>query len=102
MIRGPLRSSHFPYTTLFRAEVAQGVGLGGAEIARQVRGDAEAAQHRGDPAGSVIAQGAGRGAITLNDRGRSNLHTTDVRLQLYTICPRLLEITQNVGLAVPK
>src|SRR5260221_3867552 len=69
MIRRPPRSTLFPYTTLFRSAVQQGLGrLGGC--------------HEGVPVGGVEAGEA---------LGRSEEHTSELQSHSDLVCRLLLE-----------
>src|SRR5437764_5957273 len=102
MIRSPLTSTLFPYTTLFRShrlitrrgEVADadgvGFGLHLAAVAEQREDRAELGQL------DIIAQidtGAGAGVY------RSEEHTSELQSPMYLVCRLLLEKkkTDNIG-----
>src|SRR2546430_5031474 len=77
MIRRPPRSTLFPYTTLFRSE-AQGRGRG-QEPRRGI--------------GPFHREGARR--ARLEDRGRSEEHTSELQSQSNLVCRLLLEKKKN-------
>src|SRR5687767_15360836 len=89
MIRRPPRSTLFPYTTLFRSEAdgeehedfqaAFGLGLFAAALAAEVE---DLAQARGRVVG-VIAD--------VEDRERSEEHTSELQSLAYLVCRLLLE-----------
>src|SRR3989441_6372845 len=85
MIRLPPRSTLFPYTTLFRSQLgqprtAQDLGLRWHPRLRgllSVRGKTDAAEERGDDAGSR--------------QRRSEEHTSELQSLAYLVCRLLLE-----------
>src|SRR3712207_7984408 len=76
MIRRPPRSTLFPYTTLFRSEIAERVAEQVAAEDRQ--GDREA-RERHDPPGRP------------ERLGRSEEHTSELQSRQYLVCRLLLE-----------
>src|SRR3712207_9589105 len=81
MIRRPPRSTLFPYTTLFRSDVAAAVVLDGAREVLDLR--------RGLDHLQVVAQPLDQGA---RDRdGRSEEHTSELQSRQYLVCRLLLE-----------
>src|SRR3712207_7829698 len=95
MIRRPPRSTLFPYTTLFRSELAQQL----AELALQGP-DARLAGVVGDDGtqgvvGHVDLAGTQAGALQLPGQqvaaGRSEEHTSELQSRQYLVCRLLLE-----------
>src|SRR5688572_31762263 len=80
-IRRPLRSTLFPYTTLFRSA---GGGAGGGAGAQQ-RGV------RGGGAGGGVHAGRGDAAEHPRQRRRSEEHTSELQSQSNLVCRLLLE-----------
>src|SRR3712207_7018883 len=79
MIRRPPRSTLFPYTTLFRSDVAHEDGP------RRGRGRRE---HRADP------EREDRGCLDAH-RERSEEHTSELQSRQYLVCRLLLEKKKN-------
>src|SRR3712207_8110080 len=81
MIRRPPRSTLFPYTTLFRSQLAgrPGPGRAGAAAARRPR------RGTGDPAAPAHRVGGGRAV------DRSEEHTSELQSRQYLVCRLLLE-----------
>src|SRR2546422_8082997 len=73
MIRRPPRSTLFPYTTLFRSEAPQHVG-------RRDEQPAELRLRRSRRAGQLVEQ-----------RVRSEEHTSELQSRLHLVCRLLLE-----------
>src|SRR3712207_8869543 len=92
MIRRPPRSTLFPYTTLFRSRVAD--GLERLEVAELAAVDVEerAAVGAGDALGHVgRAQLERPSALrALELRGRSEEHTSELQSRQYLVCRPLL------------
>src|SRR3712207_7417828 len=93
MIRRPPRSTLFPYTTLFRSELAE-VRLAGELERRQRsrrcrrRGHRTLARHqRRRVQGAKPIEGTQRAA----DRARSEEHTSELQSRQYLVCRLLLE-----------
>src|SRR3712207_8845468 len=91
MIRRPPRSTLFPYTTLFRSEVAvlvdpeeqllhDGVVVAARRAGVEVVGDAQRAEVLGDQ--PVVAVG---------ELLRSEEHTSELQSRQYLVCRLLLE-----------
>src|SRR3712207_9290337 len=76
MIRRPPRSTLFPYTTLFRSPVAGDQGRHAVELLLGHRGG------RRQP---------GRVHAVLDDRDRSEEHTSELQSRQYLVCRLLLE-----------
>src|SRR3712207_8913451 len=92
MIQRPPRATLFPYTTLFRSEVAAH-RLGGVERAA-VRAHRQPRQQR--PAAlveQVVAPGdrGPQGALPVGDVDRSEEHTSELQSRQYLVCRLLLE-----------
>src|SRR2546429_5032715 len=88
MIRRPPRSTLFPYTTLFRSDVALRAPVIG-EVAGRVLHDAHAnaVERPGAPGrGAGLAGMAGR-----LHRRRSEEHTSELQSRLHLVCRLLLE-----------
>src|SRR3712207_7044770 len=84
MIRRPPRSTLFPYTTLFRSDVPE---RGRHRAARRQSGCG-----RGEPARGVSRAGGDGGALVpLDDRRRSEEHTSELQSRQYLVCRLLLE-----------
>src|SRR2546427_2712051 len=90
MIRRPPRSTLFPYTTLFRSEVAapvQDVGQRAAGQAQQEDGQRGGRLHQGHEHG----RGGQRG-----HEPRSEEHTSELQSQSNLVCRLLLEKKKKV------
>src|SRR5258707_6471272 len=74
MIRRPPRSTLFPYTTLFRSDVAELVPAVAAALRGRVRGSDERAAADG-----------------LEHEQRSEEHTSELQSRQYLVCRLLLE-----------
>src|SRR5689334_23786209 len=94
MIRRPPRSTLFPYTTLFRSHVVDGVDR--LDVVEQVDLGAAAELARArvgvvlgllQPGGVVLA--AAR--AVLRPGGRSEEHTSELQSQFHLVCRLLLE-----------
>src|SRR3712207_6884369 len=90
MIRRPPRSTLFPYTTLFRSDVARLDVLhrellaGGLEVLA------------GDPPAGVLGDGGGE--LLVGEDGvavRSEEHTSELQSRQYLVCRLLLEKKQK-------
>src|SRR3712207_6998265 len=95
MIRRPPRSTLFPYTTLFRSDLAvrSHVGAHG-----EVEGTALALLHLGrcEPGAHALGGGDGvpdllRGPRDLDGELRSEEHTSELQSRQYLVCRLLLE-----------
>src|SRR5260370_4880294 len=83
MIRRPPRSTLFPYTTLFRSEVAE--GRAESPVERQVN-----RRHRlGD--GHDRHQAGASGSLAVRQDFRSEEHTSELQSHLNLVCRLLLE-----------
>src|SRR2546427_6167270 len=83
MIRRPPRSTLFPYTTLFRSDLA-------ADLARAV--DDQLLAH---------GQRAIEHAMDLGDIDRSEEHTSELQSQSNLVCRLLLEKKKNMVIICP-
>src|SRR5258707_1794538 len=102
MIRRPPRSTLFPYTTLFRSELADLLGAGrAARLARAQRRGPGAAERCGEAgdlrrlAGALAAferdeAAARRGGSHFFAPKRSEEHTSELQSRQYLVCPLLL------------
>src|SRR3712207_7034472 len=85
MIRRPPRSTLFPYTTLFRSEVAKVMGLKDPikdeDTQAELRSMIQDAQEQGDVEGWSSTDG----------RFRSEEHTSELQSRQYLVCRLLLE-----------
>src|SRR2546422_4730868 len=82
MIRRPPRSTLFPYTTLFRS---RGSPRAGVLEGRRIRHDV-------DPLGSTVGCSQRLAAPRMvDDRGRSEEHTSELQSRLHLVCRLLLE-----------
>src|SRR3712207_7305544 len=95
MIRRPPRSTLFPYTTLFRSELA---GVGTLEPHGHVRDGEDAVEvdeHRHHPLRPLgVAQDAAqeaRLAVLARRVQRSEEHTSELQSRQYLVCRLLLE-----------
>src|SRR2546422_3737811 len=91
MIRRPPRSTLFPYTTLFRSDVA------GARVRDAVRRrdhEAAPADLAGDPAGQPLDVGKARSGGAAGEN-RSEEHTSELQSRLHLVCRLLLEKKKN-------
>src|SRR3712207_6870433 len=91
MIRRPPRSTLFPYTTLFRSEVAVVARLGRVRRGRGQRRDR--AVTFADAVGALRAPAA-------EDR-RSEEHTSELQSRQYIVCRLLLEKKTKLVVASP-
>src|SRR5438309_8012162 len=82
MIRRPPRSTLFPYTTLFRSNVADGVD----------------ARHVG---GVVRIDGDAAFVVLRHADGRSEEHTSELQSQFHLVCRLLLEKKKNSSTDCP-
>src|SRR3712207_7549613 len=92
MIRRPPRSTLFPYTTLFRSDAAEVVGLPGEQAlaARLVRRVVLARVH----GHGVAVEHARRGEVIGAEPDqvlRSEEHTSELQSRQYLVCRLLLE-----------
>src|SRR2546430_6676114 len=95
MIRRPPRSTLFPYTTLFRSEVSQGLNVVQAELFPDISiGDAPAtpAATGGTPGpASPVAAPPAAAAPAAATPLRSEEHTSELQSQSNLVCRLLLE-----------
>src|SRR3712207_8824219 len=84
MIRRPPRSTLFPYTTLFRSEVATRGGAGGLEVP-----EARAGARAGSPLEASARAGGPPKSRALSTR--SEEHTSELQSRQYLVCRLLLE-----------
>src|SRR3712207_8360766 len=97
MIRRPPRSTLFPYTTLFRSELAGLVGPGAVAVEGDAEtvdadlghGDSFPARLCPDPGDDVEVAGT-RFAV------RSEEHTSELQSRQYLVCRLLLEKKQHI------
>src|SRR3712207_7018781 len=89
MIRPPPRTTHFPYTTLFRSRVA-------AEAARRVA-HAHPRDARHVPVGEAAQEPAAQRPVL---HPRSEEHTSELQSRQYLVCRLLLE-KKNVSVTWP-
>src|SRR2546422_5084325 len=93
MIRRPPRSTLFPYTTLFRSDVAKRHGLGAAG-AQRVLFDQLLVDPDILPAPALFPPG-GVGHQVAVFRRRSEEHTSELQSRLHLVCRLLLEKKKN-------
>src|SRR3712207_8435760 len=102
MIRRPPRSPLFPYTTLFRSQVAEltrlvAEGTVNDQLARQALDGVLAGE--GDPAQVVEARGLAvmgeSDELVAAVEARSEEHTSELQLRQYLVCRLLLEKKQQ-------
>src|SRR3712207_8024663 len=89
MIRRPPRSTLFPYTTLFRSDVQDGICL---KILQGHKGGAGAIGF--SPDGRTLAAGCYNSSVYLWDvpsGQRSEEHTSELQSRQYLVCRLLLE-----------
>src|SRR2546427_3665612 len=92
MIRRPPRSTLFPYTTLFRSAVAEGVGVGRLEGLAPLTHHGEiGGLELGHLPGDVDQVGAGIEPPKQAVRERSEEHTSELQSQSNLVCRLLLE-----------
>src|SRR3712207_8745668 len=87
MIRRPPRSTLFPYTTLFRSDVAR-QRAADAGLAGHARA---AARDRGPRRIGVSQEVAVVGGLGRDARQRSEEHTSELQSRQYLVCRLLLE-----------
>src|SRR2546425_7328224 len=92
MIRRPPRSTLFPYTTLFRSDVAPAaVEDANRDVAREAGVDRRPAASLADPK-SLLAEGqATIGLLPEEILDRSEEHTSELQSLAYLVCRLLLE-----------
>src|SRR3712207_8323613 len=102
MIRRPPRSTLFPYTTLFRSGLANGVRRGLHE--RGVRAAMDEAYTPGEAEYSALVskmQAAGIEVFFVGgyhrETGRSEEHTSELQSRQYLVCRLLLEKKKCCG-----
>src|SRR2546422_5466206 len=84
MIRRPPRSTLFPYTTLFRSELARLLTLREIEIVRMVAGGLRNKE--------IAAKlHVNEGTVKLHLHHRSEEHTSELQSRLHLVCRLLLE-----------
>src|SRR3712207_8294252 len=94
MIRRPPRSTRFPYTTLFRSDLApadQRTACCG-RLAAAVGGPRDIGGEQGHQALDVAGAGGGQ---------RSEEHTSELQSRQYLVCRLLLEKKMNGHITVP-
>src|SRR3712207_8164785 len=100
MIRRPPRSTLFPYTTLFRSVVVDGVFSMEGDVCDLPRVvelcRAHGARLMVDEAHAVGVLGA-RGAGSCELLGRSEEHTSELQSRQYLVCRLLLEKKQKIN-----
>src|SRR3712207_7809508 len=93
MIRRPPRSTLFPYTTLFRSDLAcEPVALGPVQDAE--RGLCALATR------ATGRAGAGSWGVGLLPAPRSEEHTSELQSRQYLVCRLLLEKKKNIQLKI--
>src|SRR3712207_7455861 len=94
MIRRPPRSTLFPYTTLFRSDVA--TGAGGADGLHHRLLSAHGLDHRvrAQAVGEFLDLGHALVAASRDDV-RSEEHTSELQSRQYLVCRLLLEKKKN-------
>src|SRR3712207_7457584 len=91
MIRRPPRSTLFPYTTLFRSDIALALRRAAFSGSPRTRGPGVAAPGRPCPASRAGPPRGGRG------RGaRSEEHTSELQSRQYLVCRLLLEKKKHI------
>src|SRR3712207_8853442 len=95
MIRHPPRSPLFPYTTLFRSEVAQRVKL----IERVAEQDPQNPAVQSALSAAMSSVGRTRDAIDAAKRTvvRSEEHTSELQSRQYLVCRLLLEKKKKIS-----
>src|SRR2546429_6116490 len=81
MIRRPPRSTLFPYTTLFRSELAVSMFAPGAETVKE----------RTIHTAIGVAHYRRQGHRAVQDADRSEEHTSELQSRLHLVCRLLLE-----------
>src|SRR2546430_4480712 len=90
MIRRPPRSTLFPYTTLFRSDIALAQPVGDHGASERTRDEVRAAAQGGHELGFEIGCVPGFGAEAQAMR-RSEEHTSELQSQSNLACRLLLE-----------
>src|SRR2546422_3689015 len=98
MIRRPPRSTLFPYTTLFRSEVARIQGRRAATEPCPQTGDARAVSYPG----LVLDGDHPEPAPELLTHVRSEEHTSELQSRLHLVCRLLLEKKKKENHLHPK
>src|SRR3712207_8120712 len=92
MIRRPPRSTLFPYTTLFRSEIALTVGAEVVPVTAAEHDDAVAAvSHVSHLLAAALAAAAAEAGPTALALARSEEHTSELQSRQYLVCRLLLE-----------
>src|SRR3712207_8053378 len=95
MIRRPPRSTLFPYTTLFRSELALLASLGSSPV-RVHRRPKVAVVVTGD---ELVAPEARPEPGQIRDSNRSEEHTSELQSRQYLVCRLLLEKKKQVHMS---
>src|SRR3712207_6950908 len=100
MIRRPPRSPLFPYTTLFRSQVAGGSRLSGTRVGHAPILALHPPPPRPRPASDSEAGGRGgddphEKAEEQEPHARSEEHTSELQSRQYLVCRLLLEKKKN-------
>src|SRR3712207_7366657 len=102
MIRRPPRSTLFPYTTLFRSDVAaveeHGAAVDAKRAGQAVDESALAGAVRADEA-DALARGQGKAhRFKRREAARSEEHTSELQSRQYLVCRLLLEKKKQYNL----
>src|SRR3712207_7199412 len=89
MIRRPPRSTLFPYTTLFRSDLVQVDDVEGQHQSGADELEDDDREQELPLAGQVVPEGGEAGS--LDRRGRSEEHTSELQSRQYLVCRLLLE-----------
>src|SRR2546427_5225371 len=87
MIRRPPRSTLFPYTTLFRSGLGQGLSAHGARV-QSCRREGKAQERSAAGAGTAAQEKELAGTAA---QSRSEEHTSELQSQSNLVCRLLLE-----------
>src|SRR5690348_17803078 len=90
MARRHPRSTLFPYTTLFRSQPPEHLGMADARELEQLR-RVDRAAAEDDLGGARLLERALAGAVLDPDRPRSEEHTSELQSPVHLVCRLLLE-----------
>src|SRR3712207_7287033 len=102
MIRRPPRSTLFPYTTLFRSRLGEGVVLLGLTLAHLLDEDAHDLRVEVGPGAALElrARVVERHPPPVGPLRRSEEHTSELQSRQYLVCRLLLEKKHNRNYSV--
>src|SRR3989442_8539138 len=95
MIRRPPRSTLFPYTTLFRSDVADAQDMRGQQVGLDRQAIAVAAGYLHDRIVPHLEEHA------TDRQGRSEEHTSELQSRPHLVCRLLLEKKKKTSIEAP-